>query len=85
MTDEEHEADGWVVVHYPADGGEPYALGPYPPDERESIEQFVAEQECTCRRVLFPLGFPRGIKMLMVLDVEAALLTTTPRRTEPVH
>jgi hypothetical protein len=87
MTD--RYADGWAVVHHPEDGTDPYILGPYPPIEQEDMESFVREQECTCRRVLMPMGFPKGIKMMMAMDlataIETGVMPPLPGHAGPVH
>ena len=70
MTDEnntEDKADGFVVVHHPADGSDAYVIGPYPPI-RDLIDRVVEGGKCDCRREALPAAFPDGI--VMAFDVE---------------
>jgi hypothetical protein len=66
----ERDADGYVIVHNPADGTDAYCIGPFPPIL--DLVQLVRDRgRCTCQRVIMPVGFPAGLKMAMAIDPEA--------------
>lgn len=62
-----HDPDGFIMLHHPADGGEPYAVGPFPPfDDLIEAAKGGGLQRCTCRIEFIWLGFPKGTKVLML-------------------
>jgi hypothetical protein len=63
-TTEGNEPDGFVIVHYPVDGSEPYGVGPFPFIE-SLAELLVTRGNCPCRKVPLSIAFPLGITMVV--------------------
>jgi hypothetical protein len=82
--DDDHTADGWVVVHDrsalpPSEYENLYVLGPLP--SKELAEVLETRMTCDCRRMVVPIFFPPGIQMMLVVP-ESVL---EGRQDGPVH
>ena len=61
--------DAFVILHTPADGGEPYAIGPYPPII--DLAKMVLEgTKCTCDKAIIEVAFPAGVRMVLAIDTD---------------
>jgi hypothetical protein len=71
---EEGPPDGVVIMHFPADGSDPYGVGPFPPIEG-LVEQLVNATRCSCRKEALPVIFPKGVTMMVsgVGDMETIM------------
>jgi len=71
MTEETHEPDGFVIIHYPLDGSKKYGIGPYPHFE-ELAQRMLKSDACSCRKEVLYVAFPAGVTMVVagVADTE---------------
>jgi hypothetical protein len=83
--DDEHEADGWAVLHdrsflpQQGDYAPLYLVGPFP--NKELADLILARLECPCRKTVIPVFFPMGMTMMLTIP-----LPDTDTDTEgPVH
>jgi hypothetical protein len=63
-TPEGNEPDGFIVVHHPTDGSEPYGVGPFPWIE-PLAELLLTHKRCDCRVETLSVAFPLGITMVV--------------------
>lgn len=56
--------DGIIVIHHPADGSDPYGVGPFPPVP-DLVDAIIVNGPCSCRKVPLPIAFPKGITMMV--------------------
>ena len=62
---EGEEPDGFIVIHYPVDGSEPYGIGPFPWVE-ELARALIERGNCACRKETLSVAFPAGVSMTVI-------------------
>ena len=64
--------DGFVIIHRPKDETvTPYGIGPFPPIEGLD-EKVIAAKGCDCECMALYIAFPKGLKMMLVVDEDSA-------------
>jgi len=85
MSSDEHEADGWAVLHdrsaLPPQGDYAplYLVGPFP--NKELADLIMFRLECPCHKTVIPVFFPPGLTMM----VSIPLPDTDTDTDGPVH
>lgn len=71
MSDPKEEGlpDGIVIVHFPSDGDDPYAVGPFPPIP-DLVDFVIENAKCDCERKPMAIMFPPGVRMMVGVDLE---------------